>query len=58
MEGYNIENLSIYITNKGYRRFDDLRDKESAAKAVELITKAVESETLERLDAFYGDMEA
>ena len=52
MEDYNIENLSIYITNKGYRRFDDLRDKESAAKAVELITKAVESETLERLDAF------
>lgn len=39
MEGYNIENLSIYITNKGYRRFDDLRDKESAAKAVELIKK-------------------
>ena len=58
MEGYNIENLSIYITNKGYRRFYDLRDKEYAAKAVEFIKNAVESGTKEirDMEAYYIDI--
>ena len=33
MEGYNIENLSIYITNKGYRRFDDLKGQRICGKS-------------------------